>query len=56
MADTNKIIRQIQIEKDEAPYDLGGSIYKLDEATTAISNNDEVECLIFYCGTSSELV
>jgi hypothetical protein len=51
------LIRQVEVE--ETIYDLGGSIYDLDEVSSStIVDGDEtveVECLIFYCGSSTEL-
>ena len=51
---SNEIIKQVQI--GTSLHDIGGSIYNLDEVDTAITNGEEVPCLILYCGTSTELV
>ena len=48
-------IKQIKVE--ETIYDLGGSIYNLDEVSSSTNSEGEaVEYLVFYCGTSTELI
>lgn len=54
MAEKN-LIRQVKVE--ETVHDIGGSIYNLDEVNPSSSSvGSEIEYLIFYCGTATELI
>ena len=48
------VIKQIKV--DNTVHDIGGSIYKLDEARSSTTSTTEILYIVLYCGTSTELI
>ena len=54
MAEKN-LIKQIKVEG--IIYDLGGSIYDMEETNILVDNDNNItKYLVFYCGTATELI